>query len=78
MENLNQETVEKTIMEVLNTVCGSSEGFTMDTPLEEINLKSLQLISISALLEEKLGYAPNFRSLINMKTIGDIRDYILR
>jgi len=78
MENLNKETVEQTIMNVMNTIYGTTEGLTMDSNLEDLALKSLQIISISALLEEKLGYAPNFRSLINMKTLGEIRDYILK
>ena len=78
MESLNKEIVEQTIMSVLETVYGSKEGLSMDTQLEDMHLKSLQIISLSALLEEKLGYAPNFRAIINMKTIGDVRDFILR
>jgi acyl carrier protein len=51
---------------------------TMETTLAEIGMKSIQLISVSALLEEKLGDAPSFRALMNMEKIKDIRDFILQ
>lgn len=79
MEELNPKVVEETILNVLGTVTRADiSGLTMETPLTEVGLKSIQLISVSALLDEKLGIAPNFRTLIGMETIGQIRDYILR
>lgn len=75
---MNQEKVEQVIMEVLETVTKKDvSAYTMDTFLEEVDFQSIQLISFSALLEEKLGDAPNFRALMNMKQLKDIRDYIL-
>lgn len=75
---MNKEMVESTIMEVLATATKKDvSNYTMETPLEEINFQSIQLISFSALLEEKLGDAPNFRALMNMKQLKDVRDYIL-
>lgn len=75
---MNKEKVEQTIMEVLETATKKDvSNYTMDTYLEEINFQSIQLISFSALLEEKLGDAPNFRALMNMKQLKDIRDYML-
>ena len=79
MENLNAAVVEETILEVLKTVTqADTSAVTMDTDLMDLNLKSIELISLSALLDEKLGEAPNFRALISMKKVRDIRDYILR
>ena len=78
MEGYNKNEVEQVILEVLTTTCEGVENISMDTPLVDINLTSIQLISVSALLEDKLGYAPNFRSLINMEKVGDIRDYIMK
>lgn len=75
---MNKEKVEATIMEVLETVTKQDvSGYTMDTLLEDIHFQSIQLISFSALLEEKLGDAPNFRALMNMKYLKDIRDYLV-
>jgi len=71
--------VEETILEVLKTVTqADTSAVTMDTDLMDLNLKSIELISLSALLDEKLGEAPNFRALMSMKKVRDIRDYILR
>ena len=79
MYNLNTALVEETILEVLKTVTQKdTSAVTMDTDLADLNLKSIELISLSALLDEKLGEAPNFRALMNMKTVQEIRDYILR
>lgn len=79
MENLTAAQVEEVILEVLATVTKMDvSNVTMDTPLSEIGLKSIQLISVSALLDEKLGDAPNFRALMGMQKVQDIRDYILR
>lgn len=79
MENLNAAVVEETILEVLKIVTqADTSGVTMDTDLLDLNLKSIELISLSALLDEKLGEAPNFRALMSMKKVQDIRDYILR
>ena len=79
MENLNAAGVEETILEVLKTVTqADTSAVTMDTDLMDLNLKSIELISLSALLDEKLGEAPNFRALMSMKKVRDIRDYILR
>jgi acyl carrier protein len=79
MENLNAAVVEETILEVLKTVTqADTSAVTMDTDLMDLNLKSIELISLSALLDEKLGEAPNFRALMSMKKVRDIRDYILR
>ncbi|MCI8991818.1 MAG: acyl carrier protein [Eubacterium sp.] len=78
MESFNVNEVEKAIIEVLSTVCEEKGEISMETSLADIDLKSIQLISVSALLEERLGYAPNFRALIGMEKVGDIRDYIMR
>ncbi|MBQ8662328.1 MAG: acyl carrier protein [Eubacterium sp.] len=75
---MTKEMVESTILEVLGTALKRDVSeYTMETVLEEINFQSIQLISFSALLEEKLGDAPNFRALMNMKQLKDVRDYIL-
>lgn len=79
MENLSRAEVEQVVLEVLSTSTGIEvNAMSMDTPLAELHIKSIQVIGISALLEEKLGYAPNFRALIGMEKISDICDYILR
>lgn len=76
---MNPTAVEETILSVLATVTKSDiSGLTMDTPLAELGLKSIQLVSLCALLDEKLGDGPNFRALMGMEKIGDIRDYVLR
>ena len=78
MKNLNGASVEKAIMEVLETVTHKDlSSMTMDTPLTEVGLTSIQIISVCALLEGKLGDSPNFRKLIGMKTIGDILSYYM-
>lgn len=79
MDTQNVNNVENTILNVLATVTKQdATALSMDTPLAEIGLKSIQLISVSALLDEKLGEAPNFRALMGMEKVSDIRDYILR
>ena len=79
MEELNRNEVEQTVLEVIGIATETdASSYSMDTQLADINLKSMQLISISALIEEKLGYGPNFRALMGMSTVGDIVEYILR
>lgn len=79
MDNTNVKVVEETILNVLATVTKSDiKTMNMETTLAEIGLKSIQLISVSALLDEKLGDAPNFRDLMKMEKIKDIRDYMLQ
>jgi len=79
MEELSRSEVEQIVLEVLGIATDTDPAnYTMETPLEEINLKSMQLISVAALLEEKLGYGPNFRALMGMSKVGDIADYVLR
>lgn len=69
--------IEETILNVLATVTKQdASNLSIDTPLADIGLKSIQLISVSALLEEKLGDAPNFRQLMGMEKVSDIRDFI--
>ena len=70
--------VEEIILNVLATVTKQDvSNLTMDTPLADIGLKSIQLISVSALLDEKLDDAPNFRQLMGMEKISDIRDFVV-
>lgn len=71
--------LEETILNVLATVTKLDVStMSMETTLAELGLKSIQLISVSALLEEKLGDAPNFRALMKMEKIKDIRDFLLQ
>ena len=73
---MDKQKTAETIINVLATATKRDPGeFNIDMSMEEIGLKSIQLISTIALLEDKLGDAPNFRKLMGMEKVSDILEY---
>lgn len=76
----DRDSIEKLVIEKVAMIAKKdASAITSDTLLqEELNLKSIDYVGLSATLENELGDAPNFKEMLSMKTIGDIVDFCVK
>jgi acyl carrier protein len=73
----DKDAIEKLVIEKLAMVAKKDQdAITSETLLQEdLGLKSIDYVGLSATLENELGDAPNFKEMLGMQKVGDIVDF---
>ncbi len=62
---------------IVETLGCAEDSVTMDANLfDELGADSLDAVELSLAIEEKIGVSIDQEAMVNIKTVGDIMDYI--
>jgi acyl carrier protein len=76
----DKDAIEKLVIEKLAMIAKKDQdAITSETLLQEdLGLKSIDYVGLSATLENELGDAPNFKEMLGMQKVGDIVDFCVK
>lgn len=76
----DKDAIEKLVIEKLAMIAKKDkDAITPETLLQEdLGLKSIDYVGLSATLENELGDAPNFKEMLGMQKVEDIVDFCVK